>query len=112
LALPLPRTFEAMETLEDLEAEDMNALGLRIEKCVDEGKLLFFTTEWVVNRVHRMGSRLVAESKGRRERKRKETAEPAEAVETADADVFNDGNEDASDLILQRQTFSEPLMYS
>jgi hypothetical protein len=25
------------------------------------------------------------------ERKRKETAEPAEAVETADADVINDG---------------------
>jgi hypothetical protein len=27
---------EAMEDLEDLELEDMKALGLRIEKCVDE----------------------------------------------------------------------------
>ena len=25
-----------MEDLEDLELEDMNALGLRIKKCVDE----------------------------------------------------------------------------
>jgi hypothetical protein len=73
---------------------------------------LLFTTERVVNRVPRTGPRLVAERKGRRERKRKDTAEPAEAVETADADVINDRNEDASDLILQQQTFSEPLIYS
>jgi hypothetical protein len=75
-----------------------------------------------VNRVPRTGPRLVAE------RKRKESAEEARDVEDAtvqqliveqattdhsvDADVINDENEDASDLILQQQTFSEPLMHS
>jgi hypothetical protein len=51
---------------------------------VDEGKLLLFTTERVVNRAPRTGPRLVAERKRRRERERKETAEAAEAAGTAD----------------------------
>ena len=69
-----------------------------------------------MNRVPRTGPHLVAE------RKRKETAEDAAvqrliaeqatADHSADADFINDGNEDASDLILQQQTFSEPLIYS
>src|SRR5271163_3426958 len=54
---------------------------------VDEGKLLLFTTEQVVNRAPRTGPRLVAERKRRRERERerkKETAEAAETTDTAD----------------------------
>jgi hypothetical protein len=106
---------------------------------VDEGKLLLFTTEWVVNRAPRSGPRLVAKRKRRREKERNETAETAadaskkrrirhnritEASEEAGdaedaaaqqliaeqaaadrpADVIDDGDEDASDLVLQYNT--------
>src|SRR5271170_1443626 len=54
---------------------------------VDEGKLLLFATERVVNRAPRTGPRLVAERKRKRERERRETAEAAEAAEAADTAV-------------------------
>ena len=114
---------------------------------VDEGKLLLFVTEKVVNRAPRMGPRLVAERKRKRERERKETADTAdtaadaskkrrrhnripEASEdaedaaaqqliaeqaaagrsaAADANAISDGDEDASDLVLQYNTVS--LLY-
>jgi hypothetical protein len=47
---------------------------------VDEGKLLLFTTEWVVNRAPRTGPRLVAETKRKSERDRKETADTADTA--------------------------------
>jgi hypothetical protein len=40
--------LRAMENLKDLELEDMNALGLRIEKCVDE-MLRSHLIEWPLN---------------------------------------------------------------
>ena|SRR5271163_143006 len=54
---------------------------------VDEGKLLLFTTEQVVNRAPRTSPRLVAEKKRRRERERKETGEAGEAAGTADTET-------------------------
>jgi hypothetical protein len=78
---------------------------------VDEGKLLLFATERVVNRAPRTGPRLVTERKRKRgsRRERKETAEDAKgaaaqqliaeqaaadrsAAADADADTVNDGN--------------------
>src|SRR5271170_3331896 len=52
---------------------------------VDEGKLLLFATDRVVNRAPRTGPRLVAERKRKRgrERERKETADTADTADTA-----------------------------